>query len=293
MLSKKRNRTLDNKVGLLELICPITLELPIDPVMAQDGKVYEKAAWDKLVANCGKKKRVTSPWTSKPISKLAYESHCIKNLIEYEIRNGNVSDEFCASWKQRLDVEMKFKKLVKDAARPNPDPALLMMLGDNYNYGTGGAYRNEKEALACYRKGASLTKHTITPNSEFKRKIAILDGLRLDRSKTDMICAWSTMCQLCQFDIKAMFTIKVTLGLMPDKMRETIAEQSKIEHLDFDSITYPNDCNTAAADINNHDKIESWKWSQEMAGFLKENSQDKFNESSDESESDESDASNE
>lgn len=34
---------------LEEMVCPITHELPVNPVVAEDGRVYELKAWTKYV----------------------------------------------------------------------------------------------------------------------------------------------------------------------------------------------------------------------------------------------------
>ena len=52
----------------LDLICPITHELPFDPVMAEDGRVYERNAIQEYFD--GKEAAlVKSPMTNQMISK--------------------------------------------------------------------------------------------------------------------------------------------------------------------------------------------------------------------------------
>ena len=64
--ANKFKKTVDDSAS--EILCPITQELPIDPVMAEDGRVYERSAiedWLKL--------KSTSPKTNKPTNgKLAW-----------------------------------------------------------------------------------------------------------------------------------------------------------------------------------------------------------------------------
>ena len=67
--ASKFQKTLDD--GAEELVCPITQELPTDPVMAEDGRVYERSAitaWLRTNINSphtrermGSRSRISSP----------------------------------------------------------------------------------------------------------------------------------------------------------------------------------------------------------------------------------------
>ena len=57
----KRVKTVMNSVAD-EYLCPITQELPIVPVMAEDGKFYERWAIEEWLS-----KRHTSPLTGEPL----------------------------------------------------------------------------------------------------------------------------------------------------------------------------------------------------------------------------------
>ena len=46
-------------------VCPITTELPLDPVMAEDGQVYERSAIRKLIHVQGE--ALKSPMTNLPM----------------------------------------------------------------------------------------------------------------------------------------------------------------------------------------------------------------------------------
>ena len=41
-----------NQPLALEYLCPITRELPVDPVMAEDGRIYERSAIEKHFITC-------------------------------------------------------------------------------------------------------------------------------------------------------------------------------------------------------------------------------------------------
>jgi hypothetical protein len=50
-----------------ELLCPITLELFVEPVVASDGHTYERSALAALFAGGGRKRKACSPLTRAPL----------------------------------------------------------------------------------------------------------------------------------------------------------------------------------------------------------------------------------
>ena len=58
-------------------ICPITLEIMKDPVIAQDGYSYERDAIEEWI-----EKKGTSPMTNLPIEKLLISNRQLKEAIE-------------------------------------------------------------------------------------------------------------------------------------------------------------------------------------------------------------------
>ena len=69
----------------IEYCCPITLRIMKNPVVAADGRSYERAAIKKWF-----KKHSTSPTTNLPISKILYPNIQLKNLIEFYNDNKNI-----------------------------------------------------------------------------------------------------------------------------------------------------------------------------------------------------------
>ena len=63
-------------------ICAITQKLPIDPVIAEDGNVYERMAIEQWL-----KHRTTSPATNNIIGKNLLPTVQIKNLLHSRITN--------------------------------------------------------------------------------------------------------------------------------------------------------------------------------------------------------------
>lgn len=69
-------------IPLDQLVCPISKELPVDPVLAQDGYIYERACIQKHLTN-----RNTSPMTNSPMESFVGARH-ITNLLQDCIDSG-------------------------------------------------------------------------------------------------------------------------------------------------------------------------------------------------------------
>ena len=67
---------------MANLICPIAMQLPVDPVSAADGHVYERAA----IARWHQRNR-TSPMTGAELPSLVYTpDHALRAAIEESAR---------------------------------------------------------------------------------------------------------------------------------------------------------------------------------------------------------------
>jgi len=60
-----------------EFLCPITLELPLDPVTAADGHIYERSAIERHMATQGAALR--SPITNMPMSPTLLEATQVRD----------------------------------------------------------------------------------------------------------------------------------------------------------------------------------------------------------------------
>lgn len=114
-LKRIKTKTLDVVVD--ELLCPITQQLPVDPVMAQDGRVYDREAikeWidtkKKLVKNKYSWQKeenflVRSPSTNKKMGITLTEATQVRNTIEHLVKSGAVEDEKAEAVKEQLATE--------------------------------------------------------------------------------------------------------------------------------------------------------------------------------------------
>lgn len=75
-----------NNVENDDLICPITLRLFDDPVVAADGRTYERAAIVKWITKCG-----TSPFTRQPLNINELQPDDYLRKIAAQRRNSTMS----------------------------------------------------------------------------------------------------------------------------------------------------------------------------------------------------------
>ena len=255
-------------------ICPLTLELPTDPVMASDGKVYELSAW-KQYKKSMKKKTLVSPVTKQRIRGRVYPAVDIKAMIEDAVKDGIVGDDLCSRWKDKMKREASFQQMVKDAQK---NPGLWDHLGDCYNYGTDTP-QCFAEAIKCYKNSYEQLKCT-----ESLRKLSIVTCLRPETTRTDIINSWATICTLTQNEASSMLAksrafkmIASVLTILPTKLR------SQFLFCAWSDTSFQPSPEIKDLTINEKKQVE--KWVKEIAQFLKDNSKSTR---ADESDSDDS-----
>jgi len=105
--AKKSGESAFSQSVLESLNCPITAALPVLPVLAEDGRIYERAAIKRWLS-----KKAKSPLTNAPMGKhLADASGTTRPLVLSAIENGVVDDDSAAAWhlgsaKAKLDREL-------------------------------------------------------------------------------------------------------------------------------------------------------------------------------------------
>jgi hypothetical protein len=130
-------------------LCPITLELPIDPVMAEDGKIYERSAIEQWL-----REKMTSPSTNIPMGGRLFPAPQAKSTIEALVKSGAVSEDKAKAWKAKLKNEEKVKKW-REAAEGGDADAMLQ-LAKSYENGQNGLPKDMKQAREWYKHGAEL-----------------------------------------------------------------------------------------------------------------------------------------
>ena len=133
-----------------ELLCPITQELPFDPVMAKDGKIYEREA----ILEWFRKKDgdATSPSTGKVIDTELVPVVPVRNTIESLIQTGAIEGELAEAWQKNLEFEKRVKEM--RAKAEGGDGEAMQWMGVGYTYGQGVA-KDEAQARAWFERSAA------------------------------------------------------------------------------------------------------------------------------------------
>ena len=161
------DQTKRRKVATDDLICPITLELPFDPVVAEDGRVYEYSAIQEHIARATPEPRATnhddgaqeilgllrSPITNEPMGPRLFPSPQIKGLIETLIENRSITGDFTDAWKRR-ETEKKKADLWLRMAQ-NDDVDAMFRVAWSYKKGTNGFRKDLDEALKWLKRAQS------------------------------------------------------------------------------------------------------------------------------------------
>ena len=143
---KKMKTTMDSIAD--EYLCPITQELPIDPVMAEDGRIYERSAIMEWLG-----RNQTSPFTRQPMGIKLIASPQVRNTLERLVTSGAIEGEKATAWKKKLKDEKELKEL---RAKAEHDPGAMYKLGMSHSRGWLGLPKSAEQARACYKRGAAL-----------------------------------------------------------------------------------------------------------------------------------------
>ena len=144
--SKKFCSAIDETVT--EFICPISQELPLDPVTAEDGRVYEKASIEEWLAQ-----KQTSPVTNVAMGTRLLPAVQVRSVIRNLVQSGAISGDKADKWQERIAEEEKFVDTRKQAE--DGDAEAMNSLGHLYFEGKG-VREDRNQARRWYRKAAEL-----------------------------------------------------------------------------------------------------------------------------------------
>ena len=102
-----------------DLICPITLELPWDPVMASDGRIYERAAIEKHIQQ--HQGQLRSPMTNLPMSTDLTPAVHHKYLTANAVANGSIGGSLAEEWNKKVKKDKKDKEDLEAMDRKKRD----------------------------------------------------------------------------------------------------------------------------------------------------------------------------
>lgn len=172
--NKRYKRDLDHMAD--EYVCPITLQLPVEPVIAEDGRCYEKRAieeWFTQAAAAAPPLRVTltltgalmvigaarvkSPVTNLPMGKKLLESVHILNTIQSLVDSGAISGHKADAWKRAMDERASLATLLVLAEGDSVEAAVAMSsLAFLHRDGKLGLEVNFVKSFAWFKRAADL-----------------------------------------------------------------------------------------------------------------------------------------
>ena len=93
-----------------EYVCPITAELPIDPVTAEDGRFYERHAIEEWFSR-QPEAQVKSPVTNELMGKRLFPAVQVRNSLKRLVESGAISGSKADAWKKAMADEAKVARL--------------------------------------------------------------------------------------------------------------------------------------------------------------------------------------
>eukprot|EP00978_Attheya_sp_CCMP212_P035062 scaffold150524_cov51-Attheya_sp.AAC.4 len=130
------------------LICPITLQLPFDPVTTEDGQIYERSAILQHFEANGH----TSPITRAAISDKLIPLVHVKSLIESSIRDGLITGDLADNWKAKDGERNEFDTLVRKAE--GGDTEAVVAVGHSTSLGKNGVRTDGKAAFELWKRAS-------------------------------------------------------------------------------------------------------------------------------------------
>ena len=135
-----------------EYVCPLTLGLLVDPVVAKDGQIYERShilAW--LSRNA------TSPVTREPMGTELTPVPLIRNSIEKLVSSGAIEGDIAEAWQKASAKKRADETKVKEtrAKAEGGDGYAMYLLGLWYRSGRGGLAQDAVQSRAWLERSAA------------------------------------------------------------------------------------------------------------------------------------------
>lgn len=136
-----------------DLLCPITLELPRDPVTAEDGRVYERAAIERHI-NSKRGRQLKSPMTNEKMGKRLVAAPQHKSLIETLVETKVIKGALAEKWKEGANEKKKMEGLLKKAG--GGDIEAMTKVADSYYFGFDAFPEDSEKAYLWYDKARAV-----------------------------------------------------------------------------------------------------------------------------------------
>lgn len=150
----KQRLTPDEQL-LKELECPISGKLPIDPVTAEDGRVYERVEIENWFSQT-RDDTAKSPMTGLMIGKGLFPAVQTRNTIERLVARRLIDPKEGSEWKEGVDEVKNFtdemKNLMSKASKG--DKGAMVSVGFCYRDGTKGARMNKAKSFKWFERAS-------------------------------------------------------------------------------------------------------------------------------------------
>lgn len=159
-----------------EYVCPITTELPVDPVTAEDGHVYERWAIEKCIQMQGDD--IKSPSTNLPMGPRLTPAIRVRNSIRKLINSAAIEGEMASKWNERIKEESKISETKRKAEEGDTDA--MCDLGDWHYHGRNGLSLDHNVAYQWYKRAADL--HSVRGTAEQALSLSRGQGVEMDKT---------------------------------------------------------------------------------------------------------------
>jgi len=170
----------DREQAIADLVedwtCPISYALLFDPVEAEDGRLYERAAIEEYLERKADQVMVKSPLTNQDMGKRLVPATHVKNAITRLVESGQVDAETAAAWKQARANQAQVNALRAKAEAG--DAHAMGRLGFSYRDGTRGLKKDQKEAFKWFKMAADLKD----PPAATSCGVAYINGAGVERN---------------------------------------------------------------------------------------------------------------
>lgn len=169
-----------------EYVCPITMELPIDPVLCADGRCYERSAIEEHIRRNGSEGSVKSPVTNLNITAQLFPATLVRNtlsrLIDQGVLKGDRVDAWKAATKQQEDGRKRFERI--KAAAEKGSACAMEDMGSVYEKGLYGQRRDEPESYRWFLRGGRAGN----AGSLCRAAICHVNGIGVPRASVRGMC---------------------------------------------------------------------------------------------------------
>ncbi|CAB9518778.1 Sel1 domain protein repeat-containing protein [Seminavis robusta] len=131
-----------------DLVCPISLELPWDPVVAEDGRIYDRSSIEEhFQTHAGE--YLKSPMTNEKMGQKLLSAVQHRNTIDVLVESGVIGGDLAAKWNEKLQQKKELAELLKQAEAG--DPVAMYDIGVCYGQGRG-CKKDHEAALQWFQK---------------------------------------------------------------------------------------------------------------------------------------------